>query len=305
MATNNVTTCIIHDNGGRPFKVEISNGNSVKVFKLITNSDAESSCVRKDVHSDEEDIHSEEDVFQIMEDDSDDNENHYSADPIISFQATKVFVGIHDRLSSYDPEMDGNSVLLEVGQNEYVSIGWNIFRFKTLSEIIQYESPIGNSDVPYPYARDNQGNYYLMVENVILLNRPNFDQIIASHNQHPSSRHDDPYSLYYNTHYITEPSSNTRNVFKNIEAFYINGNEYNMTSTLNPEEEYERFKRFSIGNQYSDDIPADVPPVGIYIRQNGVLRELPKDEFVSIINEFNLSQQFTKYEQVELVARLW
>jgi len=33
----------------------------------------------------------------------------------------------------------------------------------------RYVSEVGNNDVPYPYAVDQVGNYYLMIENTVLL----------------------------------------------------------------------------------------------------------------------------------------
>lgn len=47
---------------------------------------------------------------------------------------------------------------------------------------MKFASPVGNSDVPYPYAVDRNGSYYLLIEGVVL------------HRVPPSS---DPYDWYY------------------------------------------------------------------------------------------------------------
>ena len=41
----------------------------------------------------------------------------------------------------------------------------DLHRFSTSEhQIVKYISPIGNSDVPYPYAYDNIGNFYIMLD---------------------------------------------------------------------------------------------------------------------------------------------
>lgn len=66
----------------------------------------------------------------------------------------------------------GNSILLKVkskdkSSSNYVFIGHEIFSFSIKDKILSYKSPIGNNDVPYPYAV-SKDNVYLMLEYVIL-----------------------------------------------------------------------------------------------------------------------------------------
>lgn len=86
----------------------------------------------------------------------------------------------------YGKWADGNTILLWIGDDEYVYIGESIFSFRSLSKIIKYNSPIGNSDVPYPYAVDEDGRYYLMIANVMIENIPR-------------GYKKDPYHYYYET----------------------------------------------------------------------------------------------------------
>ena len=92
-----------------------------------------------------------------------------------SFKADKIFIG------SAPKSQKGNSILLKIGK-KYIYIGTSVKEFKPKAEIVKYVSPVGNSDVPYPYAIDINGNYYLMIENVIL------DHIEGN----------EPYDYYYN-----------------------------------------------------------------------------------------------------------
>ncbi|MBN8525489.1 MAG: hypothetical protein J0M02_09145 [Planctomycetes bacterium] len=77
----------------------------------------------------------------------------------------------------------GNSILVQTGARSYVFIGDRIFAFTTPEPVLAYRSPIGNSDVPYPWA-EGEEYVYLMVENVVLPRR-----LIG--------RGQDPYACYY------------------------------------------------------------------------------------------------------------
>lgn len=86
--------------------------------------------------------------------------------------------------AGWGSHFDGNSILLDLGGLKYVFIGWKIQEFTALAPIIKYESPVGNNDFPYPWAEDDQGNYYLLIEGVIL-------------HQVQVKKDDDPYQIYY------------------------------------------------------------------------------------------------------------
>jgi len=92
----------------------------------------------------------------------------------------KVFIGGSE---SSNPLFFGNSFLFQKNETRWIWIGYRIFEFEPLSTIVDYKSPIFNSNVAYPYAIDDLGNYYLMIENVILKNI--------------KEKIEDPYKLYY------------------------------------------------------------------------------------------------------------
>lgn len=162
----NAKSYLIHDNGGRPFKVVIYKSTSNK--QIV-------------------------DIYKI--DDILNNKLTYNT-KIISYIPTKIFIGKSPKnemtsfSAGYGPKFDGNSILLCLNDktNEYVYIGEEIYSFKAKNTIKTYVSPVGNNDVPYPYAIDNSNNYYLMTENTIINMNNISDKKILN----------DPYEYYYN-----------------------------------------------------------------------------------------------------------
>ena len=134
-----------HANGGRPFEVE-DYGNKVIVYKQT--------------YEEEDDIPfhwiREKKLFEIP--------------------YKKIFVGDNDlnyeKYVKKGKGSKGNSILLEHKEkNKYTYIGSDIREFKTINgDIIKkYYSPIGNNDVPYPYAIGEKYTY-LMIEQVYIPN---------------------------------------------------------------------------------------------------------------------------------------
>lgn len=118
---------------------------------------------------------------------------------LMTFRTDQFLVGMSplnsmtEYSAGYGSEFDGNSIIARVGSdNEYIHVGSEIFKFKALAPIVKYLSPVGNNDVPYPWALDALGNVYLMVENVIL--KPTI-----ALNAMPKDDQFDPYTLYYET----------------------------------------------------------------------------------------------------------
>ena len=73
---------------------------------------------------------------------------------------------------AYGPDFRGNSILVETNTKQYTYIGSSIYSFSTDQGIIMYVSEVGNNDVPYPYAIDGKGIYYLMLERVMIFSLP-------------------------------------------------------------------------------------------------------------------------------------
>ena len=145
----------IHDNGGRPFKCIIDK----KIIKIYNNYKKE--------------------------------KEHF-----LQFEFEKIFIGKSplNAMTSFSgghgSDFDGNSILIKLNNLIYVHIGIEIYSFEAENEIVDYVSPVGNNDVPYPYAIDCKQNYYLMIEDVIIFNN---DDIV----EYMKNSMNDPYHYYY------------------------------------------------------------------------------------------------------------
>lgn len=190
-----------HDNGGRPYKVVIENDKKVIVYKSIGYD------------------HGKEKTL-------------YDKNPIITFDAKKVFIGksplngMTEFSGGHGPEFDGNSILLELKPNEYVCIGSDIFSFETKCEIKEYVSPVGNNDVPYPFAIDKQNNYYLITFEVIVLDNENLRKIMKESG--------DPNDYHMEYRLITPdmgriPEQNPKINYKNIDKYFVGKEQYTLT----------------------------------------------------------------------------
>ncbi len=136
----------IHDNGGRPFFVDI-NGTKVSVFRNMDTFKLE--------HGKIIDIPApKKHLFDLTGD--------------------EIFIGKKSSKGGYDglkpSEADGNSILVKKGTT-YTYIGSEIFEFTPVEgdTIVSYYSNIGHSDVPYPYAI-GKTHVYLMLEKVSIEN---------------------------------------------------------------------------------------------------------------------------------------
>ena len=141
----------IHDNGGRPFRVEI-NGKKVSVFMNMDTYEKVNG------------------TFQEVSR----PEKH-----LFDFEADDVMIGKKSPKGGYDglkpKEAEGNSILLKVG-SKYIFIGESIYEFKPLKgdTLVKFYSDIGNSDVPYPYAI-GENNVYILLEDHVAVEKSFFD----------------------------------------------------------------------------------------------------------------------------------
>lgn len=131
-----------HDNGGRIFRVFVDSKDKVAVITLMTPSEWPDHCYP------------------------------YVVNKRFPFQ--RVFIGKSPRnemtenafMGGFGPKFDGNSILFDMGNNTYMYVGESVKLFQTHTPILRYVSPVGQNDVPYPYAVDEEGVYYLMAEDV-------------------------------------------------------------------------------------------------------------------------------------------
>lgn len=159
----------------------------------------------------------------MSEHDDDEDDDTYEETPILSYQPDYIWVGA----SPVGHAHKGNSILLKV-RDRYVFIGNSVFQFCASAPITRFVSPVGNSDVPYPYAIDSNKNYYLLIEKVMLRDVPHDI--------------DDPYDYYYRASLMTPDLARPlRGEYPtNIREFTIGKEKYTMTYHPRPSREYDR-----------------------------------------------------------------
>ena len=110
------------------------------------------------------------DIYKPKTYDDESDTTIYENRPKYKYVCSEVFIGKSPKTTmtsvskGYGRKYDGNTILLNVGHHKYIFIGDEIYSFTTKSKIIEYVSPIGNNDVPYPFAIDETRNYYLFVD---------------------------------------------------------------------------------------------------------------------------------------------
>ncbi len=144
---------IVHDNGGRPFMV-VRDGSTVDVYLVEFNENT----IKRGK--------------QI---------GHYTG-------VTQFFDGKDPVL-----HLDGNSVLFAIGEYDYIFVGSEMYLFTTTERINDYVSPMGNSDISYPYAITDTRTY-LMVEDVYLKNT---ELLRAAPTVTDYTGESEPYGQYY------------------------------------------------------------------------------------------------------------
>jgi len=156
-----------HDNGLRPYKVEVN--SSKKTFTVVKNAFSKEN----------------------------DYKDSYEKPIIVDEPYSKVFVG-HD--SSINKQFgEGNSLLFCIDDNKhiYVFIGGNVVVFDAQEKIDKYDSPIGNNDIPYPAAFSKQ-HCYFMLYNIYLPNKFERDGKKYNYRLYAFGQYDfDVYSLFY------------------------------------------------------------------------------------------------------------
>lgn len=123
---------LTHNNGGRPFMVSVDN-SKVEVFTRGKN-----------------------DKYKYLSKEEEENKTGWVI-PVPSVKNyLKIFIG-DDLAYGYT----GNSVLIQKSNTRYMYISGSIKEFKCPEQIIEFHAPVGNSDVPYPFAVTENGRFIL------------------------------------------------------------------------------------------------------------------------------------------------
>lgn len=154
-------------------------------------------------------------------------------------------------------------------KNFYVYIGSEIFSFKTDSKIIDYVSPVGNNDVPYPYAIDANDYYYLMIEKIKIK---------------VPEQYDDCYDYYYQASLMTPNIAFKTNpiFYSGILEFRINNEQYTLTYNQEPIKEFKRLQK---------DLGKNITIKLI----DGQIIKLTDKSYKKIMDDFNEKLQSTKF----------
>lgn len=124
----------------------------------------------------------------------------------------KIFIGkspytaLTKASGAYGKRWDGNTILIDIGKNQYVAVFQHICKFTSKAKIVKYISEVGNNNVPYPYAIDANGNIYLIIEEIFISN--------DNYNKIPNKSKFGPYMDYYNNNNIGQKLQNLKYIAK-------------------------------------------------------------------------------------------
>lgn len=206
------------------------------------------------------------------------------------YSPERIFIGKSPKNSmtefsgGYGKSFDGNSILLHLKDNTYLYIGNCIYTFQSESKIIEYLSPVGNNDVPYPWAKDEDDNYYLLIENVMIKSNKLIDDF------------EDPYQYYYRAHLLTEdcgfhpPDKPVFENFDNIHKFMIGNDQYTFRFDPNFENEYERLISISEDEKKLFVLDKDLNK-----------RELSKEDYISLMTRFGEMTGFSLIKEIHQI----
>jgi hypothetical protein len=283
-----------HDNGGRPFKVTID----------TIDTDANST------------IH----VYKHVTTDETTDETLYTDEPIISFTSDAVFVGksplnqMTEFSGGHGSRFDGNSLLLKTGPCVYTYIGESIFSFETRAPVVNYVSLVGNNDVPYPYAIDEDGCIYLLIENIVLKQPQSHDDSGAVSLKSKLIKYDNnPYVYYYASGLMTpdcrivKPKQPAFPKFQGITSWHIDNDQYTMRYDPNPEYDYNRMTDPESNYNRGEATEGSIKKMYITTIDNPEKHLLTKAGYIKLMKDFGKLMSFggeLKNKKI-IVKRVW
>ena len=210
-------------------------------------------------------------------------------DKVIQFEYDKIFIGKSNVCrtsfwgSGHGEEWDGNSVLFRLSENRYLFACEHVYEFTSLFNIVQFESPMGNNAVPYPYAVDEYYNHYLMLNKVIVNDTSRSFQI-------------DPYEWYYKSHYLSLHSGRgiNENPFKNIKWLCCvdNGSRERHNSWFHYENDYEEYYNRLVDNE---NMHLEIETI------DNKFYKLSKEKFCELLEEFKKHRIIIPFKNVKQI----
>ncbi len=219
----------------------------------------------------------------------DDDLKNYS-EFIITYKPLNIFIGKSPLIpmtlfsQGHGPNFDGNSILLEMDKNKYIFIGSCIYSFTTKHKIISFISPVGNNDVPYPYAIDNKNNFYFLLES---------DRAILKIDD--KTKYDEPYQYLY----FIEKNINK---IENINWLYMGDEQYNITTNANPEADYD-----DIIKRLSKQGPMYIQYKYKYkYKYNNQKKLMNKNSYVKLLKNYNKKVGLKPILNIKMIhERIW
>jgi hypothetical protein len=191
------------------------------------------------------------------------------------YSVISVFIGksplnkMTEFSGGHGPDFDGNSIILNMGDNEYIYFGSTYFIFKTKAPIVEFISPVGNNDVPYPYAIDEDDNFYLMTENVVVSGVP-------------QDQRDDVYHYYYDKGYMVVEDKYKNNFGGKVLEYqgitrWMDGDEiYVLRYIPDAADDYDHREGY------------------MYVIRDGVKEPMMRDVYIQMMKEFGDANGFQK-----------
>ncbi|MCW5953526.1 MAG: hypothetical protein KIT69_14830 [Propionibacteriaceae bacterium] len=293
-----------HWNGGRPFKVRftyfnlknntnltIENLKHIKIYKY----DNIGSSTNYEKTGKDKDLYFKKSILTLNKSD-----------------IIKYFIGDSP---GDGKEFYGNSIVIQLSQNlpinisklvilqnqpyKYLFICEDIQYFESEFKIISFTSPVGNSDIPYPYAEDANNNCYLLIENVRIEKNIN---------------HYDYYDYYYDQVRViilmlksTEKKQKNKHLnnskinikkYKNIVEFYIGTNiRDTLLYSSNPIYDYNWLTTHLANETYGDQKNND-QKLKLYIKKevnlnpedlsdiNLITEELTEEKYIKLMEDY-------------------
>ena len=252
----------IIDNGDRPFKVDIVN-KKVTINELIQ-------------------IDKNGDFF---------DDTNYKYVKFITYTPQHVFIGC-DNINK--DKFVGNNILLHMYDMHYVLISNYIYAFTAKSKIVRFESPMGGSLCPTPFAVDEKDNVYLLQgDKPIIMNSTDELNLFMISNKDPF------YDYYCKRDLLTDDKGYVAahavyKTFENIKEFYIGKKQYTLRYSAYPDITYSRFLDFEGANKHGISL----------VYHCGNKKKISKQEFIDMMNRFGEMMKFEKLNIVMIYDRI-
>lgn len=213
---------------------------------------------------------------------------------LFDIYSDRIFIGKSPKIpmtifsGGFGPRFNGNSILLKLNADEpltYMYVGDKIIIFRAKSPIVEYVSPVGNNGVPYPWAVDEDGNYYLMIADVVLL-----------HSKTTLNKKEDPYTYYYRMSLISTdvgrypPLLPVGGIYKNIEIGLRGEEVMTITYVPHPGENYDRLLNYGDGN------------IALRMIDGSSTIPLNRDEYIELIDNFGKKRGFEPLDIVRVFS---